>query len=135
VRLGFLTASDAGPTWCEFKGRARYLDAIVAGQRAQAVAWSYPAPSAGYEALRDHVAFYPGRVDAAWLDDERAHAQPGDLYGGWITAIWSARSKARPAPAAGSDRRDDPRIGQCDPAIALIGLESAPGERTDLRLT
>ena len=43
-------------------------------------------PTPGYEALRDHLAFYPGRVDAAWLDDERVHAQDGDFYGGWITA-------------------------------------------------
>jgi uncharacterized protein (DUF427 family) len=85
VRLGLLTASDAGATWCEFKGDARYLDAIVAGRQARTVAWSYAAPTAGYEALQDHVAFYPGRVDAAWLDDERVQAQPGDFYGGWIT--------------------------------------------------
>ena len=43
-------------------------------------------PDAGLEALRDHLAFYPGRVDAAWLDDERVAAQEGDFYGGWITA-------------------------------------------------
>lgn len=85
VRLSLLTTSGAGGTWCEFKGQARYLDAIVARRRAQAVAWSYAAPSAGYEALRDHVAFYPGRLDSAWLDDERVQAQPGDFYGGWIT--------------------------------------------------
>ena len=77
VRLSLLTASDARPTWCEFKGEARYLDAIVTGHRAHAVAWSYPAPAAGYETLRDHVAFYPGRLDAAWLDDERVRAQRG----------------------------------------------------------
>ena len=82
VRLSLLSASNARPTWCEFKGRARYRDAIVAGRRAQAVAWSYAAPTAGCEALRDHVAFYPGRVDAAWLDDERAQAHGGDFYGG-----------------------------------------------------
>ncbi|MGO9909356.1 MAG: DUF427 domain-containing protein [Solirubrobacteraceae bacterium] len=85
VRLSLLTASDAGPTWCEFKGAAHYLDAIADGRRAHGVAWSYAAPRSGYESLRDHVAFYPGRVDAAWLDDERAQAQPGDFYGGWIT--------------------------------------------------
>ena len=33
-----------------------------------------------------HVAFYPGRMDAAWLGDERIAAQEGDFYGGWITA-------------------------------------------------
>ena len=67
------------------RAEARYLDATVAGQRARAIAWSYADPTGGYEALRDHVAFYPGRVDAAWLDDERVQAQPGDFYGGWIT--------------------------------------------------
>ena len=36
--------------------------------------------------LAQHVSFYPGRVDAAWLDDERVVAQPGDFYGGWITS-------------------------------------------------
>ena len=83
VRPGRLVPSRARSTWCEFKGRARYLDA--AGGR-EAVAWTYPEPSPGYEALRDHIAFYPGRVDAAWLDDERVQPQAGDFYGGWITA-------------------------------------------------
>ena len=50
------------------------------------VGWCYPDPSPGYEALLDHIAFYPGRVDAAWMDDERVSAQDGDFYGGWITA-------------------------------------------------
>ena len=72
-------------TWCEFKGRACYLDVVVTGRHVAAAGWTYPEPSHGYEALRDHVAFYPGRVDA-WLDDERVEAQAGDFYGGWITA-------------------------------------------------
>jgi uncharacterized protein (DUF427 family) len=84
VRPGVLTPSRARTTWCEFKGVARYLDA-AAGGRAP-VGWTYPEPSPGYEALRDHVAFYPGRVDAAWLGDERVQAQESDFYGGWITA-------------------------------------------------
>ena len=50
------------------------------------VAWTYRNPSPGYEALRDFVAFYPGRVDAAYLDDERVEAQESDFYGGWITS-------------------------------------------------
>jgi len=82
VRSELLAISSARPTWCEFKGRARYVDR---GTRL-AIGWTYADPSSGYEALRDHIAFYPGRVDAAWLDDERVTAQPGDFYGGWITA-------------------------------------------------
>ena len=51
--------------------------------------WRWAGPTRrrprGYEALRDHVAFYPGRVDAAWLGDERVQAQESGFYGGWIT--------------------------------------------------
>ncbi len=86
VRADLLGPGRAGPTWCEFKGTARYLDAIVGARRREAVGWTYPDPSPAYAALRDHVAFYPGRVDAAWLDDEPVEAQPSDFYGGWITA-------------------------------------------------
>ena len=42
-------------------------------------------PERGAWALRDHVAFYPRRVDAARLVDERADVQPGDSYRRWIT--------------------------------------------------
>jgi uncharacterized protein (DUF427 family) len=77
-----LTPSRARVTWCEFKGTAHYFDA----GDVRSVAWAYPEPSPGYEALRGFVSFYPGRVDAAWLDDERVQAQEGGFYGGWVTA-------------------------------------------------
>ena len=85
VRDDLLAPSGARGTTCEFKGRADYLDLVVDGQRRRQVAWTYPAPWEGYEALAGHVSFYPGRVDAAWLGDERVTAQEGDFYGGWIT--------------------------------------------------
>lgn len=86
VRGDLLRPCSARSTWCEFKGTARYLDACVGRRLVRAVAWTYPDPAAGYEALRGHVAFHPGRVDGAWLDVERVLAQEGDFYGGWITA-------------------------------------------------
>ncbi|HET9094041.1 MAG TPA: DUF427 domain-containing protein [Solirubrobacteraceae bacterium] len=85
VRGDLLEHRDGRETWCEFKGTARYLDAVVAGRRYPAVAWTYRRPSPGYEALTDRISFYPGRVDAAWIGDERVQAQAGDFYGGWIT--------------------------------------------------
>ena len=85
VRGELLLPSRSRTTWCEFKGAARYLDALIAGQRFEAVGWSYPDPTSRYGALRDHIAFYPGRVDRAWLDDELVQAQASDFYGGWIT--------------------------------------------------
>ena len=50
----------------------------------------------GYEALRDYVSFYPGRVDHAWLDDELVVAQEGGFYGGWITADIAGPFKGAP---------------------------------------
>ena len=86
VRTDLLQRSGSRSTYCEFKGRAAYWDAVIDGRRHRAVGWSYAEPSAGYEALRDHICFYPGRLDGAWLGDERVRAQEGDFYGGWITA-------------------------------------------------
>jgi uncharacterized protein (DUF427 family) len=86
VRSELLVPSRVRSTWCEFKGAARYLDALIGALRYEAVAWTYREPSRGYAELKDHLAFYPGRVDAAWLDDEHVLAQEGDFYGGWITA-------------------------------------------------
>ena len=45
-----------------------------------------PGAGSGVRGAGGHVAFYPGRMDAGWLDDERVRAQAGDFYGGWITA-------------------------------------------------
>lgn len=72
-------------TCCEFKGRAGYVTLRVGDRVSRDAAWYYPAPAPGYEAIRDHLAFYPSRVDACFVDDERVDAQPGDFYGGWVT--------------------------------------------------
>jgi uncharacterized protein (DUF427 family) len=85
VRGEFLRPSRRH-TYCEFKGEASYYDLVVGGREVSDAAWYYPDPRSRYEAIRDHVAFYPGRVDAAFVDDELVTAQPGDFYGGWITA-------------------------------------------------
>ena len=77
-------ARNGTPTFCEWKGTASYLDVIVNAVRCDRVAWWYPQPTAAYERLRDHAAFYPARVDC-YLDDERVAPQPGAFYGGWVT--------------------------------------------------
>lgn len=85
VRWEFLTPG-AGSSHCEFKGRAVYWTLRVAGRVSAEAAWSYPDPLPAYAALRDHVAFYAGRIDEAWVDAERAEPQPGGFYGGWVTS-------------------------------------------------
>jgi len=84
VRVERLEPS-ARRSFCEWKGEARYWSARAGECRVADVAWSYPRPEPGFEALRDHLAFYPARVDACFLDDEAVEAQAGRFYGGWVT--------------------------------------------------
>ena len=82
-----LLSPATGTTYCEFKGRASYLDLVCpSGRVLRQVAWHYPKPAPGFELLHGHVAFYPGRVDRCTVDGEVVQAQPGDFYGGWITS-------------------------------------------------
>ncbi len=71
---------------CEWKGVASYLDFVDSSTRIDAIGWRYQRPQPGYEAIRDHVAFYAGKLDEAWLADELATPQPGGFYGGWLTS-------------------------------------------------
>ncbi len=73
-------------SFCEWKGTASYHHYEANGRVIHNVAWSYPDPNPGYEAIRDYLAFYAGRVDEAWVGEERATPQPGHFYGGWVTS-------------------------------------------------
>ena len=64
-----------------------------------------PAALPGYEAILDHVAVMPGRMDRCTVDGEVVVPQAGGFYGGWITPASSARSRADPERQAG--RRDE----------------------------
>jgi uncharacterized protein (DUF427 family) len=97
VTDGSLASAGGGGTFCEFKGAARYLDATGAdGTRVPHAAWFYPDPSAGFEAIRDAVAFYPALMDECTLDGETVIAQPGDFYGGWISSEVAGPFKGGP---------------------------------------
>jgi uncharacterized protein (DUF427 family) len=83
-------------TWCEWKGQARYFSLVVAGREAKDAAWSYPDPSPGFEPLRDHLAFYPARVDACYVEGEQVRPQAGGFYGGWVTSDLVGPFKGEP---------------------------------------
>lgn len=84
VNLEFLIGSDRR-TVCEFKGVARYHTLVDGDRDSPDAAWSYSDPVPAFESIRDHLAFYPSRVEACFVDGERVAAQEGDFYGGWIT--------------------------------------------------
>ncbi len=86
VRLDLLEASPRTSS-CEFKGRATYRTLVLpSGHRVADVAWLYPDPTPGFEAIAGHLSFYASRVDEAWVGAERVVPQAGDFYGGWITS-------------------------------------------------
>jgi uncharacterized protein (DUF427 family) len=74
----------AGSSFCEWKGPARYWTLVDGDRRLPGVAWSYPHPMAGAEALANCVAFYPRELDCR-VDGALVQPQPGGFYGGWIT--------------------------------------------------
>lgn len=85
VRLELLTL-NGHHTECEYKGRASYYDLSLDGREVRNAAWVYTDPLPGFESLRGKIAFYPGRLDEAFVDGERVTPQPGTFYGGWITS-------------------------------------------------
>lgn len=84
VRMDLLTAAGRG-SLCEWKGPARYWSLQLRGTRIADVAWSYPDPTPEFEAIAGWLAFYAGKVDEAWVGEQRARPQPGGFYGGWVT--------------------------------------------------
>ncbi len=95
VRLDYLRPASK-TTVCEYKGRAGYYT-IVAGERQSTnAAWFYPEPAPGYAGIAGYIAFYPGKVDACYVDDEQVTPQPGDFYGGWITSRIAGPFKGGP---------------------------------------
>ena len=99
VQQQFLSRSDH-QSYCEFKGLATYYTLRVNDKVSENAAWSYHNPSTGYESIKDHIAFYPARVDACYVDGERVQAQDGDFYGGWITSDIEGPFKGGPGTAA-----------------------------------
>ncbi len=72
-------------TYCEWKGRASYLDVVVGGRVILDAAWTYPTPAPAVTAIAGDLAFYAARVDRCWVGDDIVSPNDGDFYGGWIT--------------------------------------------------
>ena len=90
-----------GTSLCEWKGQAVYYDVVSGEKRAERAAWGYPDPTASFAAIKDHLAFYAGPMDACYVDDERVVPQPGGFYGGWITSEIVGPFKGEPGTMSG----------------------------------
>lgn len=71
---------------CEWKGRYEYYDVKIGDKQISQAAWRYCETTPNFLALYDHYGFFARLMDACYVDDEPIIPQPGDFYGGWITA-------------------------------------------------
>lgn len=51
-------------SWCPFKGDASYYSINSGGKRSVNAVWTYEAPHAAVTEIKNHLAFYPDRVDS-----------------------------------------------------------------------
>ncbi|CAN7450207.1 DUF427 domain-containing protein [Variovorax sp. LjRoot290] len=51
-------------TYCPFKGDCAYYSIPSAGEKGANAVWTYEQPYASVEQIKDHLAFYPDRVEA-----------------------------------------------------------------------
>jgi len=63
VDLSLLKRSDHA-TYCPYKGNCTYYSIPIGGERSVNAVWTYEAPYASVAEIKDHLAFYPDRVDA-----------------------------------------------------------------------
>jgi uncharacterized protein (DUF427 family) len=68
VDMALLKRTDHA-TYCPYKGECAYYSIPLGGDRSANSVWTYELPFAAVTAIKDHVAFYPDRVDAI---EERA---------------------------------------------------------------
>jgi uncharacterized protein (DUF427 family) len=51
-------------TYCPYKGNCSYFTIVPGGDRGKNAVWSYESPYAAVAQIKDHLAFYPMRVDS-----------------------------------------------------------------------
>jgi len=63
VDMALLTRTDHA-TYCPYKGDCAYFSIPLGGDRSTNAVWTYEAPYEAVSPIKDHLAFYPDRVDA-----------------------------------------------------------------------
>jgi uncharacterized protein (DUF427 family) len=62
VDMSLLERTDH-ETYCPYKGDCAYFSIPVGGARSANAVWTYEAPYEAVASIKDHLAFYPDRVD------------------------------------------------------------------------
>lgn len=65
-----LLARTENASYCPYKGDAGYYSVLPGGDGAVNAVWTYEAPYNAVAVIKDHLAFYPDRVDAIELTED-----------------------------------------------------------------
>lgn len=68
VDMAMLARTDHA-TYCPYKGEASYFSIPLGGERSVNAIWTYESAHPAVAAIRDHLAFYPDRVDGIVEED------------------------------------------------------------------
>lgn len=63
VDMSLLERTDH-ETYCPFKGDCSYYSIPLGGERSKNAVWTYETPYDAVSEIKEHLAFYPDRVDA-----------------------------------------------------------------------
>lgn len=77
VRMDLFTPTDHG-SHCGYKGDASYWTLTVGDRIEEDVMWSYRDPYQEMLHIKDYVAFYWGRMDSWWEEDEEIYKHARD---------------------------------------------------------
>ena len=72
-------------SYCEWKGKASYLDLNMNKQRVLNIAWYYSCPKKEFLLIKNFISFYASKTQKCFVNGEIVKKQDGDFYGGWIT--------------------------------------------------
>ncbi|HEX4484317.1 MAG TPA: DUF427 domain-containing protein [Solirubrobacteraceae bacterium] len=72
VERSLLTETDHA-SYCPYKGDASYYSVPLGGERSVNAVWVYRNPYDAVAEIKDHVAFYPDRIDSI-VEEEPARA-------------------------------------------------------------
>lgn len=64
VEMSLLSRTDLHTT-CPYKGQASYYSLAADGAIEKDAVWTYETPLPGVAAIKDHLAFYPNKVEIA----------------------------------------------------------------------
>ena len=69
VRMDLLQRSQTH-TYCPYKGEASYFSIPAGGEKSVDAVWTYEEPYPAMAEIKDHVAFYPTRVESISEEDQ-----------------------------------------------------------------